>query len=91
MIKKEEVEKMADLARLKLRDEEKESLRGDLSNIIDYVDKLKEADVSGVLSFDHSNVNVTRDDTDESYKEKDELIDDFTEKDGRYLKVRQIF
>ncbi len=90
MIKKEEVERMADLARLNLSDKEKESLRGDLSDIIDYVDKLKEADVSGVASFDHSSVNITRDDIDENYEEKDELIDDFSEKEGRYLKVRQI-
>ncbi len=92
MIKREEVEYMAKLARIDLDENEMESLRGDLSDIIGYIDKMKDLDISGVTPSDHSIVseNVTRDDIDIDYGDKDGLIGDFTEKEGRYLKVRTI-
>ncbi len=92
MIKREEVEYMAKLARIDLDENEMESLRGDLSDIIGYIDKMKDLDISGVTPSDHSIVgeNVTRDDIDIDYGDKDGLIDDFTEKERRYLKVRTI-
>ena len=44
----EDVENMARLARLGLREEEKHSLRGELESILSYVEKLLELDTSGV-------------------------------------------
>jgi aspartyl-tRNA(Asn)/glutamyl-tRNA(Gln) amidotransferase subunit C len=43
-----EVEHVARLARLRLSPEEIETLRAQLSNILDYIDMLKEVDVAGV-------------------------------------------
>jgi len=43
-----EVEHVARLARLRLSPEEIEKLRAQLSNILDYIDMLKEVDVAGV-------------------------------------------
>lgn len=43
-----ELEKLARLSSLKLSDEEKESLRTDLSNILGYVDQLSEVNTDGV-------------------------------------------
>ena len=93
MIKKDDVEYMANLARIDLNEEEKESLQKDLSDIIGYIDRLKELDISDVLSLDHSIMveNVTREDIKVDCDEREKLIDDFTEKDENYLKVRQIF
>jgi len=92
MIKKDDVEYMANLARIDLDEEEKESLQKDLSDIIGYIDRLKELDISDVLSSDHSIMieNVTREDIKVDCDERRELIDNFTEEDEDYLKVRQI-
>lgn len=43
-----EVERVAQLARLKLTDAEKEAMRSQLSNILDYIDMLSEVDVRDV-------------------------------------------
>ena len=39
-----EVERVARLARIKLTEKEKEKLKGDLSRILDYFEKMKEVD-----------------------------------------------
>jgi aspartyl-tRNA(Asn)/glutamyl-tRNA(Gln) amidotransferase subunit C len=44
----EQVERVAHLARLKLTDAEKEAMRSQLSNILDYIDMLSEVDVRDV-------------------------------------------
>jgi len=48
MISKDEVEKIAHLARLEIDDSQKEKMAEQLSNILQYIDKLKDVDVRGV-------------------------------------------
>ena len=48
-ISKDEVEKMAHLARLDIDDGLKETLSEQLSHILDYIDTLKDVDVEGVI------------------------------------------
>jgi aspartyl-tRNA(Asn)/glutamyl-tRNA(Gln) amidotransferase subunit C len=47
-ISKDEVEKMAHLARLEIDDSQKEKMSEQLSHILQYIDKLKDVDVDGV-------------------------------------------
>ncbi|MCP3876094.1 MAG: Asp-tRNA(Asn)/Glu-tRNA(Gln) amidotransferase subunit GatC [Desulfobacteraceae bacterium] len=47
-ISKDEVEKIAHLARLEIDDSQKEKMAEQLSNILQYIDKLKDVDVEGV-------------------------------------------
>lgn len=47
-ISQQKVEKIAQLARLDVDDELKETLAGQLSDILDYIDALKDVDVDGV-------------------------------------------
>ena len=47
-ISKDEVEKIAHLARLDINDDLKETLSDQLSYILDYIDTLKDVDVEGV-------------------------------------------
>lgn len=49
-ISTDEVEKIAHLARLYIDDNLKEALSGQLSNILEYIDKLKNVDIQGVKS-----------------------------------------
>ncbi|MFZ5559866.1 MAG: Asp-tRNA(Asn)/Glu-tRNA(Gln) amidotransferase subunit GatC [Patescibacteria group bacterium] len=48
MISKEQVEHVAKLARIELTEKEKEKFAGELSSILDYVDKLSQVDTSKV-------------------------------------------
>lgn len=47
----EEVQHIADLARIGISEEEKQKFQGDLGSILDYIDKLQKIDVSGVESI----------------------------------------
>ncbi len=90
MIEKGEIEYMAKLARLALGPE-KESLRKDLSDILDYVDKLQSINVADTESVRLDGTkNISRNDIEKDFDDKDVLIESFSEKEGRFLKVRSI-
>ena len=52
-ITKDDVEKIAELARLELTTEETESFTGQLSSIISYIDKLNEIETANVRPMSH--------------------------------------
>jgi aspartyl-tRNA(Asn)/glutamyl-tRNA(Gln) amidotransferase subunit C len=64
IIDKETVDKIANLARLELAEDEKESLIGDMGKILDFMAKLNEMDTTGVepLVYMTNEINVLRDD-----------------------------
>lgn len=51
---KEEVNKVAHLARLELKGDEVERMTGEMNNIIDYIDKLDELDTDSVEPTCHA-------------------------------------
>ena len=59
-----DVDRVAELARLRLTDAEREALTGHLRRILDYVDQLRELDVDEVPPTKHviEVVNIERDD-----------------------------
>lgn len=83
MLAKEEIKHIAKLARLGLTEKEIERFQKELSKILDYVEKLKEVDVSKVEPTSHSFLleNITR--KDEVFKFNKKLIEG-------YLKVKSI-
>lgn len=58
------IDKLAHLSRLQFSDEEKESLKKDLGQMISFIDKLNELDTEGVEPLLHagSRTNVLRED-----------------------------
>lgn len=58
------VHKVADLARIAIKDDEIEALTGELSKILTFMDKLNELDTTGVapLVYMNEQVNVWRND-----------------------------
>lgn len=70
MISKDEVEHIAKLARLGLTETEIKKFQKELSSILDYVEKLKRVDVSGVAATSHplSAENITRPDNVSKFK-----------------------
>ena len=94
MITKEEVKHIAKLARLGLTSEEIEKLQKELSSILDYIEKLKEVDISGVEPTSHSieMENVMREDEEKGkLKTKNKkLLELVPETKDGYLKVKSI-
>ena len=94
MISKQEVKHIAKLARLGLTEREIEKFQKELSSILDYIEKLKEVDISNVEPTSHSVLveNVMREDQ-ESQKSKvksQKLMDLAPETKNGYLKTKPI-
>ena len=53
-ITRSEVEELAQLARLRLGEDELERLRGELGAILEYVDALRAVDTEGVVPMTHA-------------------------------------
>lgn len=94
MISENEVKRIAQLARLGLEKSEIKKFQKELSLILDYIEKLKEADIAdvGFYSPEASNVNTTRrDEKREKVKAKPEkLLESFPEEKKGFLKVKQV-
>jgi len=94
MIDKKEIERIAKLARLNLKEEELENFSKDLSSIIDYIDVLDEVDVEGIepLSHVHDIKNVMREDirANQSQEVIDKLIESAPDKESGSVKVKSI-
>lgn len=92
---KQEVEKIALLARLGLSEEEKEIFAKQLSSILDYVEKLNEVDTTGVEPTAQVTglENVMRED--EVIQHSDEikkgLMDQAPDKEDNLIKAKSVF
>lgn len=75
MISKEEVKKIAGLARIRLSEDEEESFQKDLSSILDYVETLNEVDVLMVEPTLNavSGSNIVREDEQVGKTSKDDI------------------
>ena len=95
MINKEEVKRVAKLARLGLTEREIAKYQKELSLILDYIEKLKEVDVFGAEPTSHplKAENITRKDAEKpniKNQERRRLLDLAPETQNNYLKVKQI-
>ncbi|MFA5358981.1 MAG: Asp-tRNA(Asn)/Glu-tRNA(Gln) amidotransferase subunit GatC [Patescibacteria group bacterium] len=90
-----EIEHIAALARLELKEEDEKKFAKQLSSILSYVDRLSEVETDGILPIAQVTglENVWRDDevVDCSIEEKNKIFDNFPTKDGRHIKVRGVF
>ncbi len=91
----EQIERIAHLARLSLREDEKEKFRDQISSILDYFEKLTEVDTKGVQTISQITglINVAREDRvvncDEASREL--LLENMPAKNGDLLKVKAVF
>ncbi|WP_319577679.1 Asp-tRNA(Asn)/Glu-tRNA(Gln) amidotransferase subunit GatC [uncultured Desulfobacter sp.] len=91
-ISQQEVEKMAHLARLDVDDELKETLAGQLSDILDYIDTLKDVDVDGVTPVSGAAFmnNVLREDIQEPSPGPDVTLANAPERDQDFFVVPRV-
>lgn len=92
MIKKEEVKHIAELARIGLSEEELDKFSHDLSSILDWIDQLKEADISKAeLTKNITGAkNIFRQDKTEEFANKDGILKLFPDKKDRFDKVKAV-
>ncbi|MFC1630283.1 Asp-tRNA(Asn)/Glu-tRNA(Gln) amidotransferase subunit GatC [Patescibacteria group bacterium] len=94
MISKKEVEHIAKLARLGLKDSEIQKLQKELSLILEYIDQLKKVDVAGIVPTSHSISieNVKREDKvkERNPETRKKILEEVPEKKEEYIKVRPI-
>lgn len=91
MITKEEVLRIAKLARLELTEDEIIKMQKDLSSILDYFDVLKKAPKITATSNEQRKIknNLRLDEVIRS-ESIDEIISEFPDKKDNYIKVKQV-
>lgn len=91
-VTKEEVKYVADLARLQFTDEETERLKGDLNQILDYMETLDELDTSDVEPLEHV-IDLEyrlRDDTAQEPVTHNEALKNAPDADSDYFRVPRV-
>jgi len=92
MLSKEEVIKIAELARIALTEAEVEKFQKDLSKVLEYVDELKKVNVEGLEEVSQVTglVNVQREDKAEETLVREEILSQAPEVKDGYFKVKAI-
>lgn len=91
MVSTEEVQNLAQLARLDLSEEEIERFKGDISSVLDYVDSIRTIETSQTVP-EGGHINVLREDvvTNEPGTYTDVLLDAAPAREGNLFKVPKI-
>ena len=93
-ISSDEVEHIAELAKIDLTDKEKEKLSDELSDVLGYIEHLNEVDTSKIepVSQVTGIINSLREDVADSCDEdvRKKMIENFPEEQDGYIKVKQV-
>lgn len=91
-ISREEVQKIAKLAKLRLTEAEVSLYQGQLGKILDAVNELSRLDTSGVPPTTSvlGLSNVLRPDEPEPFAAVEKLLENAPEREGPYFKVRKV-
>ncbi|WP_107668395.1 Asp-tRNA(Asn)/Glu-tRNA(Gln) amidotransferase subunit GatC [Cyanothece sp. BG0011] len=92
MLDRQEVQKIAHLARLKITPEEEEQFAGQLSDILNYFEQLSELDTENVPPTTRAIElsNITRQDSSELYSDRQALLQEAPSPEGDFFRVPQI-
>lgn len=91
-LSKEEIEKISNLARIRLSDQEKEKLAEELSHIIDYFEKLKQVDTASVDLHlaETADTNALREDESKDSQIQNQILENAPMRDGKSIKVKSV-
>ncbi len=91
-VTRKDVEYIAELARLKFKEEELESFTHQLNEILSYVDKLNQLDTENVEPLSHpvENINVFRNDELKQSISTEEALKNAPEKTDEFFKVPKV-
>jgi len=87
-----DLEKIAQLARLTLKDDEKEKFLDQVNQILKYVEKLNEVNTEGVEPLSHSMdlINVTRDDVEKPSLSQKAALANAPLKNDKFFRVPKV-
>jgi len=91
MINKDEILKLAELARLKLKPEEIVRMAKDESDILNYIDQINNLDFEEIVSSEERWSIVFRPDQPKNFEFIKNLIEEFPTKEGNFLKIPSVF
>lgn len=88
----EMVEKIAHLARLRIPEADKETVKNELQKMIEFVDKLNELDTTGIEPLMHmsNNINAVREDEVKESIPKVDALKNAPVSDGVFFKVPKV-
>lgn len=91
-INDELIDHISYLAKLSFEGEEREEIKTDMSNIINFMGKLNEVDTEGVepLIFMSEEVNVLREDTPQQTITHEEALKNAPKKDSDYFRIPKV-
>jgi len=91
-INDELVQHIAHLARLEFEGEDLENIKGDMEQIIRFIDKLSELDTKNVepLIFMSDEVNVLREDVPENVISNEQALMNAPKKDSDYFRIPKV-
>ncbi|MEC7752641.1 MAG: Asp-tRNA(Asn)/Glu-tRNA(Gln) amidotransferase subunit GatC [Bacteroidota bacterium] len=91
-VDKETLQKVAHLARLNIKPEEEDQLLKDMGEILNWVEKLREANTEGVEPLTHmtGEVNVLRADKAEATIDRQQALKNAPQQDGKFFIVPQV-
>src|SRR6478672_70602 len=86
------IDKVAHLARLEVKDEDKQGLMDDMNNILTFMDKLNEVNTDNVepLIYMSDEVNVVRDDEVIQVISREDALQNAPKHDGKYFRVAKV-
>ena len=86
------VDRLAELARLEFKDDERKEIQGDLNRILELIDKMSEVDTEGVepLIYMTDEVARLRDDIMKLDISQDEALKNAPDKDSDYIRVPKV-
>ncbi len=87
-----DLDKIAHLARLSLKEEEKEKFLGQVNQILQYMEKLNEVDTNGVEPLSHSMdlINVMRDDVKKESLTQQKALENAPQKSDEFFRVPKV-
>ncbi|MFP4228541.1 MAG: Asp-tRNA(Asn)/Glu-tRNA(Gln) amidotransferase subunit GatC [Salinivenus sp.] len=91
-VSRDDVRHVAELARLSFSDEEEQQMADELSQILDYVEKLNELDTSGVAPMSHvlDVTNVFRPDTVKARIDQADALEPAPDRADAYFRVPKV-
>lgn len=91
-VTKNDVKKIAELARLEFSEVELENYTSEMNKMLDYVDKLNELDTENVQPLSHpiENINVFREDEVKKSTEREDALKNAPDKSSEYFKVPKV-
>lgn len=91
-IDNETVDKIAHLARLEIKDSEKQDMAADMNKVLDFMAKLNEVDTTGVepLVYMTEVTNSIRPDVIKQEITREEGLENAPEQDGEYFRVAKV-